>query len=72
MSPRPVRSRTVLPVDALGEEALPEEASEAGAGDVDGGLVGGHAEKFVQLTEVIQRFAALPGPGCPAHSHSYG
>ena len=34
----------------LGEEALAGEASEAAAGDVDGCLVGGHAEEFVQLT----------------------
>ncbi|MDX3763690.1 hypothetical protein PV684_53180, partial [Streptomyces sp. AK02-04a] len=34
----------------LSEEALSDEASEAAAGDVDGRLVGGHAEEFVQLT----------------------
>ncbi|WP_405954884.1 transposase family protein [Streptomyces phaeochromogenes] len=34
----------------LSEEALAGEASEAAAGDVDGRLVGGHAEEFVQLT----------------------
>ena len=34
----------------LGEEALAGEASEAAAGDVDGCLVGGHVEEFVQVT----------------------
>ena len=34
----------------LSEEALAGEASEAAAGDVDGCLVGGHTEEFVQLT----------------------
>ncbi|WUK10146.1 hypothetical protein OG871_02170 [Kitasatospora sp. NBC_00374] len=39
----------VAAASGLGEEALASEASEAAAGDVDGRLVGGHAEEFVQL-----------------------
>ncbi|MCX5327986.1 hypothetical protein [Streptomyces sp. NBC_00140] len=34
----------------LSEEALADETSEAAPGDVDGRLVGWHAEEFVQLT----------------------
>jgi hypothetical protein len=35
----------------LGEEALAGEASEAASGDVDGRVVGGHAEEFVQFAD---------------------
>jgi hypothetical protein len=34
----------------LDEEALSGEAAQTAAGDVDGCLVGGHAEEFVQVT----------------------
>ena len=44
----------VVAAFGLGEEALAGEASEAAAGDVDGRLVGGRAEEFVQFTS----------PGC--------
>ncbi|WP_162911700.1 ATP-dependent nuclease [Streptomyces koyangensis] len=43
----------------LGEEALAEETSEAGAGDVDGCLVGGQVEEFVQLTSTERLVGVL-------------
>jgi hypothetical protein len=35
----------------LGQEALAGEASKAAAGDVHGGVVGGHAKEIVQFAD---------------------
>nr|WP_229869010.1 group II intron reverse transcriptase/maturase [Streptomyces chryseus] len=49
LSQRSLSPFLVAASSGLGEEALAGEATEAAAGDVDGRLVGGHAEEFVQL-----------------------
>ncbi|MFJ2764503.1 hypothetical protein [Streptomyces prasinus] len=41
----------VVTSSGSGEEALASEASGAAAGDVQGGVVGRHAEEFVQITD---------------------
>jgi len=47
-----VKSDSGRASSGLGGEALTKEASEASAGDVDRCLVDGHAEEFVQLTDL--------------------